>query len=197
MQTNNMENIKFIPKEFRDVELNLYNHKKYPCTPHYTEDLFASSIILINIPKKIYVYQYNKEIKEIKQVIPMCAVFAISQKRALKYEHLSTPKIHIRKVDQDITYSGEIVDPNLKYEYLVYPPGYEEAQKKKIEMIKEAQKYSDEELNDGLIAGDAMNINLLDYVDMPFIAGRYEIFISCYNLESNKTYVEIIMKKVK
>jgi hypothetical protein len=60
-------------------------------------------------------------------------------------------------------------------------------------MVNDAQKYSDLELDEGLIGGDAMNINLLEYVDLPFIGGRYEIFVSCYNLESNKVVVEIII----
>jgi hypothetical protein len=106
-----MKNISFIPKEFHEIELDLYNHKKYACTPGYPEDLFSSNIILINTPQKI-IYKYSNE--EITGIIPMCAIFAISQKRGLKYDHLSTKVIHIRKMNQDTIYLGEIVDTNLK-----------------------------------------------------------------------------------
>lgn len=186
---NKMGNTQFISKEFGYVELDLYNYKKYPCTPGYPEDLFNSNIILINVPQKIIYKSYDKETIPI---IPMCAIFAISQKHGLKYDHLSTKKIYIKRVDQDTIYSGEIIDPNLKYEHPIYPPGYMGDENKRLEMVNEAQKYSDHELDEGLIGGDAMNINLLEYVDLPFIAGQYEIFVSCYNLESNKVVVEII-----
>ena len=187
--TENMKNIEFIPKEFHDVELDLYDHKEYPCTPGYPEVFFESNIILINIPKKIIYKSCN-----VPPIIPLCAIFAISQKRALKYNHLSTEVIYIKRVDQKIIYSGEIVDPNLKYEHPIYPPNYYEEEEKREKLIKEAQTYSDEELDEGLIIGNAMNINLLEYVDIPLSSGKYEIYLSCCGLESNRAFVEIVIE---
>lgn len=192
ISNKNMKNIEFIPQIFHDVELSLYSHKEYPCTPRYPEVLFEPNFILINIPQKIIYKYYNISTTPI---IPACAIIAISGKRELKYHHLSTSVVHIKKVDQDTIYSGEVVDPNLKYEYPEPHPRHQEREKERIIKIQEAQKYSDKELDDGnLVVADVLNINILEYINMPFSSGRYEIYLSAFNLESNRVIVDIIIE---
>jgi hypothetical protein len=122
-------------------------------------------------------------------------VHAVSLKRGLKYAHLSAQMLHIRKLGEETVYSGEIEDKNMKYEYPDYPPYYEEEEKERQSMIEEAQKYSDEELDQPEIGGaNYINVNLMEYVDIPFEAGEYEIYLSFSGIESNHTTVEIIIK---
>jgi hypothetical protein len=188
-KTEYIKNIKFVPNEFNNIKLDYYETCETPCSPNFPEGVPINTIA-INTPQKIICY-INKE--GLVPIIPICAVYSISLRRGLKYDNLSAKMLHIRKVDEKTVYSGEIVDKNMQYEYPDFPPEYEEREKERLLKVEEAQKYSDDELDyPGGFGGNYMNINLLEYVDIPFQASKYEIYLSFSGLESNHTIVEVV-----
>jgi hypothetical protein len=189
-----MDTIEFIPQEFHSVELGLYKSGENICTPYYPD--FSSKIpinqLVINIPQKIICHSDSNTL-----VIPLCGAYVITERRGLKYAHLSTPIIHVRKVGEETWYSGELVDPNLRNEYPDLPPNYYEEEAKRQQRIKEAQKYTDAELDEnvGQSHGSAININIVDFVNISFEEGAYEVYLSKSGLESNRVKVEIVYGK--
>ena len=185
-----MNTIEFIPKEFHDVKLGLYECGENICTPRYPNfELKLFNQLFINIPQKVICNACDSVI------VPMCGAYVITSRRGLKYNHLSTPVIHVRKIEEEIWYSGEIVDTNLQFEYPSLPPNYHKEEEKRQQRIKEAQKYSDDELNEDPDAGgSAINVNIADYIKIPFEQGIYEVYVSMSGLESNRMRVEIIKK---
>ena len=202
-KTINMNSIEFIPKEFHDVKLGFNETSKNPCSPNYP--LYASDFlrnaITINVPEKIIC---NISDSAFFPIIPVCVAYVIGEKRGLKYAHLSTPVIHIRKTGEETGFSGEVVEPpyqtlddgTIVYKSPDLPPDYYEEEEKRQQRIKEAQKYSDEEIDEkeGQGIGGFLNVNLMEYVDMPFEPGKYEIYLSFSGLESNRVFVEIIFQ---
>ena len=187
-----MQTIQFIPEEFHDVKLGHYESSANNCTPHYPYFEFQLlNEIAINAPEKII---FNFSNGDIIPVIPICGAYIITLRRGAKYAHLSTQMIHIRKIDEGTVYSGGIIDKNLEYEHPALPPDHLQQQEERARRIEEAQKYSDKELDEGQASGSAMNINLLEYVDMPLTPGSYEIWLSFNGLESNRVIVEIVFQ---
>ena len=190
-----MKNIEFIPKEFHDVKLGYNETEMNPCSPGYPEELFSSNMIVINIPQKI-IYRLDKD-SVVQPMIPVCMLYVVSAKRSLKYDSLSQILIHMSKGGiSDEIYRGDIYDnnPDLQHEHPSIDPFAEESEKERAAMVREAQNYSEEELDEGTDWGRFININLLDYVDIPIEAGRYEIWVTYYGLESNRAFVEIIVE---
>ena len=184
-----VENIQFIPKEFHDIELGYYETEENLCSPKFTDGIIPLNTISINTPQKIIVNSSNENFTP---SIPVCVAYMVSLRRGLKYNHLSTRILYVKQLSESITYLGEFIDKDMQYEHPILPPGYEDAEKKRLAMVEEAQKYSDMELNQGQSGGGYMNINLMEYVDMPFLPGKYEVWISFCGLESNHAIVEII-----
>jgi hypothetical protein len=121
----------------------------------------------------------------------------IRERRGLKYAHLSTPTIHVRKMGEETWYSGEIVEIySGTLEHPDLPHNYYEEEAKRQQRIKEAQKYTDEELDEniGQSSGSAININIVNLVNISFEQGIYEIYVSMFGLESNRVKVEIDTK---
>lgn len=59
------------------------------------------------------------------------------------------------------------------------------------EMVKD----SDDELNEGRGSLRFMNLNVMTYVNMPFLPGKYEIWYIFRGLEFNHSVIEIISGK--
>jgi hypothetical protein len=181
-----MENITFIPEKFNAVELGFYKNSMNSCTPGYPDDRMCVNTIIINIPQKVVV---NVKADSLSPIIPICAVYSISAKRSLKYNALSAETLHIRKNDDEVVvYTGEIKEPYIPHKII---PTWNRDENRE-ERVLEAQKYSDEELDEGQASGGYMNLNIMEYVDMPFAPGRYEVWLSFYGLESNHCFTEII-----
>jgi len=192
--TNNMQSIQYIPKEFHDVKLDYYESSENECTPEYKSKPieFLWNKILINIPQKI---TYNIKDYDFKPVIPICGVYTITSRRGLKYAHLSARKFYIRKVGNENWYSGEIVNPaSLSEDPIIYPPNYYKQIEEGKRKVEEAQKYSDEELNEGQASGSGINVDLMEYVNIPLESGTYEIYLAFSGLESNHAFVEIVFE---
>ena len=190
----NMQNIEFIPKEFNDVKLGLYETYKNPCSPGYPRDItdILWNKIVINAPQKI-ICTINDD--TFIPVIPICGAHIVTDRRGFKYHDLGASIFHIRKIGNENWFTGVIIDKDLEYEFPALPPDYEEEQREWERNIAEAKKYTDEELEEGQASGGFLNVNLMEYVKMPFEQGIYEIYLSFSGLESNHVKVEIIFKE--
>ena len=187
-----MRNIYFIPEKFNDIKLGYSVRSMNPCSPGYPDRLFEINIIKINTPEKV-IYKLNKE--ESAFIIPLCILSSTSIKRIYKYNHLSDRLIHVRKMDNDsFIYTGQIYNNAIRCGHIETDPLHEELEKEKQIKVEEAQAYSDDELDSEPAAGGYRSVNLMDYVDMPFLPGKYEVWVTCYGLESNHTIVEIIIE---
>jgi hypothetical protein len=190
-KSEQMKNIHFIPKEFNEIKLGHYETKENYCSPTFFNGTITLNTITVNTPEKI-VYKLHND--NFIPIIPICAAYMVSLRRVFKYNKLSARMLYIRKLGEETVYSGEIVDKNMKYEYPEPDPRQREREREKEQKVEEAQKYNDDELNEGQAIGGYMNINLMEYIDIPFNAGRYEIYLSFCGLESNHTIVEIVTK---
>lgn len=187
-----MKNISFVPKEFNDIKLGYYETKKTNCSPIFLNEMRTINSITIAVPQEI-ICNLNNE--KFDPVIPVCVIYSISLRRGLKYSNLSAKSLHIRKLDDETIHMGEIVDKDMQYEYPEPDPYENEKEKERMIRVEEAQRYSDEELEQpGLAAVNYMNINLMEYIDIPFEPGKYEVYLSFLGLESNHAIVEIISK---
>lgn len=190
-QPNQMKSIKFIPEEFNNIKLG-YNETEQSVSSLQFPDGIPINTITISTPDKIVC---NLKYEDFTPVIPVCAVYLVSLKRGLKYNDLSAMMLHIRKLDEKAVHSGEIVDKGLGDDHPILPPGHLEDEKQRLAMVEEAQGYSDEELDlPGLFEGNFLNINLIEYIDIPLKSGKYEIYLSFSGLESNRTIVEVLCK---
>ena len=187
----NMKTIEFIPKEFNDVKLGYYETSSNLCSPIFPGGIPIDTIA-INTPQKIV---FNRYSKDFMFVVPVCIAYMISDRRGLKYNHLSPKIVHIRKNGEDIIYSNEIIDKDMQDEYPEFPSGYEEEENERLALVEDAQKYSDEELKYSQFAGGGyMNVNLMEYIDIPLESGKHEIWMSFSGLESNRAIVEIVIE---
>lgn len=187
---NNMQAIQFIPKAFHDVKLGLDHNVIHSLTPYYPEtDDVMKNEIAINIPQKII---FNPKGDEFTPIIPLCAYFVITSRRGLKFIDQIALLIHIKKTTEEEWFSGEIIYDD---EDELPDDEADREEKRRQERIKEAQKYTLEELEDGQAGADAINVNILDYVKTPLTSGFYEVYMSRSGLESNRMQVEIVFEK--
>jgi hypothetical protein len=189
-----MDPIEFIPKEFHNVVLGFTESSENVCTPFFPKYyLKLSNQVAVNIPQKIICNEVGS-----CPIIPLCGASMIRERQELKYAHLSTPTIHVRKMGEEAWHSGEIVELDSGVnQHPALPPNYYEEEAERQQRIKEAQKYSDDELNEdvGQSSGSAFNVNLVDYITIPFEQGIYEVYVSRCGLESNRVKVEILINK--
>ena len=188
-KSKNMKNIEFIPKEFHEVELGYYKSEDNECTPLYPYSAYLNNEIKINIPKKIII---RRPVSEIVPIIPVCGTYMITFRRGLKYDHLSAKMFYIRKVGEERWYSGKMMSPNAG-EFLL-PPDHDEEERERDEKVKQAQQYSDDELDEGNGWGSAFNVDLMEYVDIQLEPGVYEVYLSFSGMSSNRMRVEIIFE---
>ena len=186
-----MKNINFIPEKFNDIKLGYYQAQMNECSPNYPNKIIQLNTISINIPQTILFV----EAEGFVPIIPVCASYAISLRRIYKYNYLAAKKLHIKKIEEEEIFTGEIVR-KINYGMVsLLPPNYEEQQQRKRQMIEEAQSYGDDELGDGFGGANYININLMEYIDMPFVPGKYEVWLFFNGLESNRVIVEIVFEE--
>ena len=192
--------IRFIPECFNELELGNFHNGRNPCSPMYPEEAIwhLMNEILINVPEKI-ILSTSVPIEHIRPVIPVCIARVATIRRGYKYANLSDEVFNIRKADSDEWYQGKVYYEEWDEGEIPGPsPTPEQLAKEKKELqakIAEAQQYSDDELNVGSGSGSYRNLNLMQYVDMPFEPGVYEIYYSVLGLESNRVKVEIVFEE--
>lgn len=185
-----MTNIQYIPAAFETVKLGNTETLENSCSPLYGKEITINSLY-IHTPEKIILAKEDSA----KCIIPLCIRYCVSLRRALKYSDTSQMDITIRRLQDDRVYSGEARENGFEGELLFPDDDDKEAWIEEQAAIAEAQKYSDKELGEGQFSDGWMNINLLEYVDMPFLPGKYEIAASFYGLKSNRALVEIKTKQ--
>lgn len=181
-----MTNIQYIPAAFETVKLGNTETLENSCSPLYGKEITINSLY-IHTPEKIILAKEDSA----KCIIPLCIRYCVSLRRALKYSDTSQMDITIRRLQDDRVYSGEVRESGSEGELLFPDDDDKEAWLEKQAAAAKAQRYSDKELDEGQYSDDWMNINLLEYVDMPFLPGKYEIAASFYGLKSNRALVEI------
>ena len=190
-----MIEIEYIPKEFHDVKMGVHENNENECTPYFPDSYIkVSNQIAVSVPRKIICKNVDS-----CPVIPLCGVYRFPERRGLKYANLLTAVIHIRKIQEVTWNSGEIMDKNSRSDSSdPFSPNYDkEYATKKQQEIANAQKYSDDELEEdgGRFYVGVFNVNIVEYVNIPFGEGIYEVFVSKSGLESNRTRVEIVFEK--
>lgn len=186
-----MTNIRFIPKEFETVKLGQQQISENDCSPLHGSTISINTLS-INAPERIIL----KGRDSLMYVIPLCIRYSISLRRSLKYANAARNVITIKRLQDGKIYSGEIVKNGFEGE-LPFPDDYDKEGWDWLQTaIVEAQKYSDKELDEGPFGDGWMNINGLEYVNLPFAAGKYEIWLSFSGLESNHAVVEVVHKRV-
>lgn len=186
-----MRKVSYIPTEFHNIELQLglIGSISNECRPYYGDfSMYChSSKVLINVPQKIICNSSDS------LIIPLCGAYSITNRRGLKYANTTTT-VYIRQIGDTTWYSGKIYDASSYDPFpIVYPPNYFKQEKKRQQKIKKAQKYSEEELEqDDSASGGSFDVNVLDYIEMPFTPGTYEVYLSMSGLESNREQVEIV-----
>ena len=181
-----MTNIQYIPAVFETVKLGSAETLENSCSPLYGKEIAINSLY-IHTPEKIILAKEDSA----KCIIPLCIRYCVSLRRALKYSDSSRMDITIRRLQGNKVYSGEVRENGFEGE-LLFPDDYDkEAWSEKQAAIAEAQRYSDKELDEGQFSDGWMNINLLEYVDMPFLPGKYEVTVTFYSLKSNRALLEI------
>lgn len=181
-----MTNIQYIPASFEAVKLGNAETLENSCSPLYGQEITINSLY-IHTPEKIILAKEDS----VKCIIPLCIRYCISLRRALKYSDTSQLNITVRRLQDDKVYSGEVWESGYKGELLFSDDYDKEASIEKQAAIAEAQKYSDKELDEGQFSDGWMNINLLEYIAMPFSPDKYEVAASFYGLKSNRSLVEI------
>ena len=189
-----MYKIQFLPKGFNDIKgLSIYEPND--CTPELDVYNTKCSVLKISAPQTMTCF--FKKLKQTEDVkvdpyLPICFNFLISGKRIYKYENKKEIALFIRKKSTTKWYSGTVEDKDPSSLIFVDEAGNEDIEFQK--KVKEAQNYSDDELEDGSISGYAMNLNVIEYVDFPLEEGTYEIYLAQYNLESNHVFVDIVFE---
>lgn len=186
--------IQFIPKEFNDIKLGYNQTEMLKTSPGYPNDVIKINTMAINTPTIIY---YNDCDSSFKPVIPLSAIYLVSSERSLKYIHLIDQLIHVKNKESSIDVSGKInkkQNPDIDILYLPRLDA-EKNEKEKREAIKQARKLTDDEIDiDVYSSGEFINVNIMEYVNFPFLPGKYEVWLSFSGLESNHTVVEIVKR---
>lgn len=189
-----MNAVQFMPKIFENIDFERVETEMCPCSPNYPHGLNGMNALKINVPKKIFFHS------EDKKFIPICIAYTKSTLRELKYHNFSEKMIHIKPKSGKVVYSVKYFDkksadkiPDISVEEIEYWQ----------ERSSELQNLSDDELNRTFVFGNILNvyyggylnINALDYVNLPIISGKYEIWVTYYGLESNHMIIEINLKE--
>jgi|SRR5690554_39894 len=191
---------RFIPETFNDLELGHFHDGRNPCSPLYPKKAtrYLLNEILINVPEKV-ILPISAYGECITPIIPVSTAAVYTALRGAKYAHLSEEVFYIRKADSDEWFIGKVLYEEWDEGEIPGPsPSPEELEKKREireKEIAEAQQFLDDELNEGSASGEYRNLNLMQYVDMPFEPGVYEIYYSALGLESNRVQVEIVFEE--
>ena len=90
IMSENTSTIKFIPKEFENIDFESVETEMCPCSPNFTNDFRDVNTLKINIPEKIFFHISDEK------TIPVCIAYSISSLRWVKYYYFSQKKIHIK-----------------------------------------------------------------------------------------------------
>jgi hypothetical protein len=172
----NMQAIQFIPKEFQNIKVGLSENEINECTPKNYETIWDE--IVINAPTKIIIASID-----IKPIIPICGYSVITDKTSTINSDRAGLFVNIFNVnaDEKIIFSGLIAESDSNINEHPDPNPF----------ISD----NNQEYDEYAAVGEAINIDVMKYIDFPVATGTYEIFFSSFGLESNHVQVEIVFEK--
>lgn len=188
-----MYKTKFIPNDFQNMECGYHSVIPNACTPQLEK---GKTGIKINGPRQMICYIITSDTQAIGVTVvpylPICFSYKITKKRQYKHYEESNIIIYIKN-EKDKNWTSGVVH----YEddgYNIPSPEEEEDMRKIQEEVKNAQNYSEDTLDKGPSFGATMNLNVLEYVNIPLKSGEYEIYLTNFGLESNHIIVKIVIK---
>lgn len=195
---NLMNKIQFEPNEFNDLPYNwnnyIWDENENTCCNQISE----VNKISINLPSKIYV---NNNIVQ-QMPVPICISYYITEKRIYKYSEKEYELTLYIKQQLDEKKTEWLKYPVEKKEFIDYSmqeitalsPDFEAEENERNMLIKQYKSLSDRELNDGYVYGGNITFNISDYINFPLEQGKYEIFITRNNIESEHKIVQVIYR---
>lgn len=193
---NLMNKIQFEPNEFNDLPYNwnnyIWDENENTCCNQISE----VNKISINLPSKIYV---NNNIVQ-QMPVPICISYYITEKRIYKYSEKKYELTLYIKQQLDEKKTEWLKYPVEKKEFIDYSmqeitalsPDFEAEENERNMLIKQYKSLSDRELNDGYVYGGNITFNISDYINFPLEQGKYEIFITRNNIESEHKIIQVI-----
>ncbi len=167
----------FYPENFNNLQLSYHIDINSNCHPNINHKIGC----LINVPKEIYHYPETDS----TTIIPICSSAYYTRKEDILKQG-NIVEIFIKNIQSNKTYKGtvdfdgrDVLGYTDSKEVLYYP------QTKKERNIKAS------EIPEGKMCTRAFNINALDFVDMPYEAGNYEVYVKRAGYESNHMKVTI------
>jgi hypothetical protein len=143
-------------------DISLNSEERTPCSPAEKPSDWLG--VVINAPLSI---------DKTKSIFPVCGFYRLSLFNMPDSEPL---KIWVRHVESGIEYTGFMIDID---DNLEAPMPFIEAPD------KDASEY------ESMILAAYFNPNILDYVEMPLIAGSYQVVIEYGHEKSNMVRVSI------
>ena len=192
---NLMNKIQFEPNEFNALPYNwnnyIWDENENACCNKISE----VNKISINLPSKIYV---NNNI--VQMPVPICISYYITEKRIYKYSEKKYELTLYIKQQLDEKKTEWLKYPVEKKEFIDYSmqeitalsPDFEAEENERNMLIKQYKSLSDRELNDGYVYGGNITFNISDYINFPLEQGKYEIFITRNNIESEHKIIQVI-----
>ena len=193
-----MNKIQFEPNEFNALPYNwnnyIWDEKENACCNKISE----VNKISINLPSKIYV---NNNIVQ-QPPVPICISYYITEKRIYKYIEKEYELTLYIKQQPDKKKTEWLKYPVEKKEFIDYSmqeitalsPDFEAEENERNMLIKQYKSLSDRELTDGYVYGGNITFNISDYIDFPLEQGKYEIFITRNNIESEHRIMQVIYR---
>lgn len=193
---NLMNKIQFEPNEFNALPYNwnnyIWDENENVCCNKISE----VNKISINLPSKIYV---NNNIVQ-QMPVPICISYYITEKRIYKYSEKKYELTLYIKQQLDEKKTEWLKYPVEKKEFIDYSmqeitalsPDFEAEENERNMLIKQYKSLSDRELNDGYVYGGNITFNISDYINFPLEQGKYEIFITRNNIESEHKIIQVI-----
>ena len=194
-----MFKIEFIPEEFGSVLCDFGRYSAHPCTPApESGEPMVVNTLRIDAPKEIvcYIDRDKGQINELSTGlrVPICMYTVISLRRAAKYFELCDWIVNVKEIGGERCYSAILKEDCEEPEAPLPIELRKEIELERAQNIKQAQEYSDSELNIGGAVINSMNFDLHKYVNAVVEGGEYEVYISKFGLESNRVVVKITCK---
>ena len=132
--------------------------------------------------------------------VPICISYYITEKRIYKYSEKKYELTLYIKQQLDEKKTEQLKYPVEKKEFIDYSmqeitalsPDFEAEENERNMLIKQYKSLSDRELNDGYVYGGNITFNISDYINFPLEQGKYEIFITRNNIESEHKIIQVI-----
>ena len=157
--------MEFKPQTFSSIPIN--RMEQNDCSPANPGPEWRG--ILINAPVEM-----GFALGETRIILPICGYYHLDMESLLESQLL---KFYVFRIGEDHIFSGFLLDKD---------PSPQAPEPFSTEVKKEDLK--------GVSLGSYFNPNLLDYVNVPLITGKYQIFVEYGGMKSNTVTVKVTIK---